>query len=641
MGIAYFDSITNKLSFETINIFLNKAINQKELNESIQKNSTFYNLTRDYYELKNNRIHQVYQISTISKNIVNYIPLEESKKIFLDWFKILCNIQENDIKINLNKFISQTFSLENYMKSNLKKYILSNKINFNKLVTKGVPPNLRFDIWISILGNNIFNEVDEQKEMNNLICQKLKKEDLKQIQKDITRSFINEKDQSNNNINSLKELLIALVNMTENKNYCQGINFIVGFLLKVTNFSKIKTFYLLKKIFPKIKGFFFQNSPVLNYNLKLFKIIFQKTLPELFSHFQKNDLIDDLWILKWFQTFFTISLPFNELCHLWDVLLIYGFDFIIPFSLSILECVKNNLLELHDSFDIAGYLQNTLNPENFNLVNVYDVDFLIYNKIILLNDIILKAVNIKKYIKESNLESQYNKKLNEEISSFNCCASMKKIKKETSFSSQSTTDDLSSSDNYQNGKTVENKIIKTKKNPFYLDNKKTKIINLNNELRSTCNCQNIHNIISRFNNFYNNKTRFNDNQLFRNICFNNNLNQCFTYNKYYSQPNIFQCYGYLGNTLTNYSNNNKVIPSFYQNNYFCPYNTINNQPNSISNNLCRTSISPFYNCTLNNFNYDYYNKEKISVLYNKINEANLINRYRKSNEERYELFNGA
>ena len=647
MGNTYCDSISNKFSFGTIDNILLKTVNQKELNESKQKNSILYNLTRDYYEIKNQKSPQVYQISKTSKNIINYIPLEKLKKIYLNWFKILYNIKESNLtEIDLNKFKAQNFSLENYLKSNLKKIYSSNKITFDKIVTEGVPSHLRFDIWTTILGNNNFNVDDEQKEFNKLINQNLKKEDLKQIQKDINRTFIDEKDHTDQNINSLKELLIALVNMEENKNYCQGMNFIVGFLLKLTDFSKIKTFYLLKNIFPKINGFFSRKSPLLNHYLKLFKNLFQKTLPKLFSHFQKNDVTNELWISKWFQTIFTISLPFNELCHLWDVLLIYDFDFIIPFSLSILEFVEKNLLKLNDSFDIAGFLENTLNPDKTNLVNVYNQNFLIINNTIILNDIILKAINIKKNLNEPNPERRHSMKINEKNSSFSNDATMEKImKKDLSFPSQSTTDDLSSDNNNQNKRIIKNRILQKRKNSFCANNKESKNKYLNNGLKSANSCQNIYKnddinykTIQIFNNNFNNNTNIIDNQLFSNQIFNNNMTKFCGYNKTNYQPTSFTNCDYLNKNLNNYLNNKKLIPCPSQNNL--PYNlyyTKNNQTNPISCNLRRASFSPSYNCAFNNFNYGYFNKERIPYANNK---TNLLNRYRKISDEGNEFCRG-
>ena len=50
--------------------------------------------------------------------------------------------------------------------------------------------------------------------------------------------------------------------------YCQGMNFVIGFFLKLSNFDEIKSYYYTKNIFPKIKGYFEQGFPLLKKKYK-------------------------------------------------------------------------------------------------------------------------------------------------------------------------------------------------------------------------------------------------------------------------------------------------------------------------------------------------------------------------------------
>ena len=83
-------------------------------------------------------------------------------------------------------------------------------------------------------------------------------------------------------------------------------------------------------------------------------------------------MVDELWIGKWLQTLFTINFPYEETCYIWDALLVYGMDFIIPISLSILSFIEKKLLKLNDSSDILSFLQETFNPSaNFKKKILY------------------------------------------------------------------------------------------------------------------------------------------------------------------------------------------------------------------------------------------------------------------------------
>jgi hypothetical protein len=49
-----------------------------------------------------------------------------------------------------------------------------------------------------------------------------------------------------------------------------------------------------------LHGFFSQGFPLLLKFLKIFNILFEELLPELFAHFQEEGIPDLLWIHKWF-----------------------------------------------------------------------------------------------------------------------------------------------------------------------------------------------------------------------------------------------------------------------------------------------------------------------------------------------------
>ena len=180
--------------------------------------------------------------------------------------------------------------------------------------------------------------------------------------------------------------------------YCQGMNFIVGFILTVTNFDEIKSYYILKNIFPGIKGYFETGFPLLKKNINLFYKLFCKLYPKLNSHFAKHDVYAQFWVGRWLQTLFILSLPFDELCFIWDLLLIKGFNFAIYISLAIVYYLEKYLMKLDDSSDILFYLKNALNPESKYCINISNENDIKKN-IIPLNKIFLKAIEIEDKIK--------------------------------------------------------------------------------------------------------------------------------------------------------------------------------------------------------------------------------------------------
>ena len=464
MGVNCDTLINNKFSFEQIEIFLQKAISCKEISSEDKSISIQYNLLEEYNKLKSkSKLKQdILQFSKKYKIISGFIPLTKKRQIFTKWIKILFNFDNiNDFKRKKKQRIQNN----KIFQKNLENAYLKDKKSFLKLVSQGLPDQLRQFIWTIIIDKdekdilNVSNNEKEKIHLKTLISLKKNPKDIEQIEKDIYRTF-SEEDKNEKNISKLRELLLALNNLNEKLGYVQGINFIVAFILKVANFNKIK-------------DYFTKDFPLLNYNLMKFNKGFTTLYPKLNCHFRDNDVIDELWIGKWIQTLFTVNLPFKEACYIWDSLLVYGFDFIIPISLSILHFTEKNLLKLNDSSDILSFFKETLNPSlNSMAKKSYKSDTDINQYVIPIKEIISCAKKIRNQLNlgpgDGNEYTFRNlldkrKSLNRLLTNnsfYNYEDKMEKINAEKneennsiglnshkSFPSQSSTEDLSSFNN--------------------------------------------------------------------------------------------------------------------------------------------------------------------------------------------------
>ena len=332
------------------------------------------------------------------------------RKNFLEWGKYLFDINSTDSNSmdNFEKKIKE-IKLKNltkeYFINNIKRNILSNK-NFKKLIYYGIPSNLRMFIWDIIISekyNNhkIFSYENEIQEYKKLILNNKKQN--AQIEKDIHRTFIKDEERVSNNIKILKNVLICIDNYNKS-GYCQGMNYIVGFLLKITNYNEVRTFYIFKHILNDIKGYFEEGFPLLNKNIIIFQNYFKDIYQKIFKHFQKYEIINEFYITKWLQTLLTLSLPFEELGIIWDILLLHGFDFIIFICLSFFYFIENDILQLKESSDIVNFLEKMLNPEGETLYTI-NIKFFeqIDDYIIPINEILEKAYELeKKYSNQGN-----------------------------------------------------------------------------------------------------------------------------------------------------------------------------------------------------------------------------------------------
>ena len=641
MGAYNCDSlINNKESFSQLKILFQKTINLKENSDIDKSESIQHNLLEEYNYLKtkSNFKKEIFQISKKCKIISGFQPLIKKKEIFINWIKILYNLEcISDFKKKKKKKMSNNIIFQ----MNLEYAFLNNKKTFLKLVSQGLPHNFRQFIWTIIIDKdekdllNISNNEREKIHFQTLISINKNCKDIEQIEKDVYRTFINEKDKTEKNLTILRELLIALNNLNEKIGYCQGINFIVGFILKVSKFNKIKAFHLSRLILRKIKGYFSNDFPLLKYNLKKFNQGFKTLFPKLYSHFKENDVIDELWIGKWIQTLFTVNLPFKECCYIWDSLLVYGFDFIVPISLSILNFTEKKLLKFNDSSDIIAFLQETFNPNPDYIVNqLYKEDTDINNYVIPIYEIISYAKKVRNQLNlgpadgnEYTFRNLLDRrksfyKLASNSSIFNYETKMEKINEKKNEEknnekvnspnnqpSLESTEDLSSlnkinNNNDNNSINYSRKRVNKFLTIYHKENKnEEKIVNNdtqnnNNNNRSLSHHNTINNLFTN-NNFFSNKLCVNENK--SDIHFND-INNNNTRNITKINNNVNTLYQNLPN------NYNKA---FTINNNFCVYN----------NNFNENKINEIYNSYNNNL-YEHQTQKSFN-LYKELNRMSL------------------
>lgn len=272
----------------------------------------------------------------------------------------------------------------------LRKYFRDKKEKFLNRTVKGPPDLFRWISWMITIGIPEERSPDIYDSLREV---SLSKEIDNQIRKDLHRTL------SENNLfllenasNSLYKLLKALAIYDKEVSYCQGMNFIAGFLLIVSEFNEVECFYMLLSLFTKeysrkfgIRGFYLNEFPMLNFYIYTFDHIFKKNMPDLKAHFQSLEVPNDLWVSKWYQGLFTNFLPFETVCRIWDCLMVKGLYYIHNFTIAILQILEKDLMTCKDICDVA---------EVFNMINPYSEKKSKYKKKINVEQIIDNSLKI-------------------------------------------------------------------------------------------------------------------------------------------------------------------------------------------------------------------------------------------------------
>ena len=399
----------NKISFSKIEEILKILLNQNK--HKSQNITTLHEIgfLDEYSYIKSKKSsNEVINFSKKNKSIKKFENEIKLKENFIKWATFFFDINVDDLESEeicnqkIENFTKIPLS-KSFFQKNIKKYMYKNN-SFNNLIKYGIPKNFREFIWDIIISqkytNNKYFNYEEEQKIYNYILKNVKNNS--QIEKDLNRTFNNEIEKTPKNIEKLRNILNCINKY--NNGYCQGMNYIARFLLEISNFDEIQTFYVFKNILNDINGYFEDDFPLLKKNLGYFDKLLQKLNPKLYKHFKKNDVFKEVLVGKWFQTLFILSFPFEELCAIWDNLLFKGFDFIIYISLAILDIFENKLLELNDSSDILSYLQNILNPKEISYTNKKQLEEIEEEKhhFIPLNKIISKANKIEKQMEKDN-----------------------------------------------------------------------------------------------------------------------------------------------------------------------------------------------------------------------------------------------
>ena len=197
----------------------------------------------------------------------------------------------------------------------------------------------------------------------------------KTIQKDLDRTFPSHplfsatqfKDKGQT---ALKNILVAFAVYKPCIGYCQGMNFVAGFLLIVSGFKEEETFKIFASLMCNkipgdclsikgLEGLYQDNFPLLRILQSLFIKSLEKTIPKLKKHIQDIELPEELWLSKWFSTLFVYSLPLAHCIRIWDYMFAYGIISLLKVGIAILQYKEKELMkaDFNECFELFKSLK--------------------------------------------------------------------------------------------------------------------------------------------------------------------------------------------------------------------------------------------------------------------------------------------
>ena len=209
-----------------------------------------------------------------------------------------------------------------------------------KRVIKGPPQQFRWLAWTAV--RSLSYRISESA-YDNL---PLADPDIEfKIRKDMDRTFPGEEYFAQGEGQTvLQRILSKYARKHEGVTYCQGMNYIVGFMLMVSGGREVEVFYMLEDLMESFKGLFTPGFPYLRQCLYVFSQMLQKRLPQVYACFSSLEIGLETWATKWFLTLFTCVLPLHVTVRVWDLLLTEGAITLFRTGMALLRTLQTELI---------------------------------------------------------------------------------------------------------------------------------------------------------------------------------------------------------------------------------------------------------------------------------------------------------
>jgi len=138
--------------------------------------------------------------------------------------------------------------------------------------------------------------------------------------------------------------------------YCQGMNFIAGLLLLVSQCQEEESFFVLCALMDerRLSGFFKEQFPLLRVYTGAFDQLMADVVPDLRWHLASQSVEAEMFLQQWFLSLFINCLPLPAVLVIWDTVVYEGLPVLLKVALARLLTMRSLLLSA--SFEDAMYL---------------------------------------------------------------------------------------------------------------------------------------------------------------------------------------------------------------------------------------------------------------------------------------------
>nr|XP_025864686.1 growth hormone-regulated TBC protein 1 [Vulpes vulpes] len=225
-----------------------------------------------------------------------------------------------------------------------------------RYIRKGVPLEHRARVWMGVSGAQA--QMDQNPGYYHRLLQGERSDRLEEaIRTDMNRTFPdNVKFRKNADPclqKTLYNILLAYGRHNEGVGYCQGMNFIAGYLLLVTK-SEEESFWLLDALLGRILPDYYGPAMLgLKTDQEVLGELVKTKLPAVAALMDGHGVLWTLVVSRWFICLFVDILPVETVFRIWDCLFNEGSKIIFRVALTLIKQHQGFILEATSVVDIC------------------------------------------------------------------------------------------------------------------------------------------------------------------------------------------------------------------------------------------------------------------------------------------------
>ncbi|KAM8975828.1 growth hormone-regulated TBC protein 1 [Pelodytes ibericus] len=230
-------------------------------------------------------------------------------------------------------------------------------IKVKRYIRKGIPNEHRCNVWMVISGAQARMEQNPGYFQSALEKGKIDAKLKDAVLTDLNRTFpdnLQFRKTANPCLqSSLYNVLMAYGEHNKSVGYCQGMNFITGYLILVTK-DEEKSFWLLDALIGHIlPDYYSPEMTGLKTDQEVLGDLVKMKVPAVAELMEKHDVMWTLLVSRWFICLFIDILPVETVLRIWDSLFYEGSKIIFRVALTLIKEYQAFILEARNFPDVC------------------------------------------------------------------------------------------------------------------------------------------------------------------------------------------------------------------------------------------------------------------------------------------------